>query len=302
MLYPTWKLSSHWSISAALELYSRPYFYEEFSTQGYGLKTNLLQAQLTYAQVRHDRSLIVRVGQLSSAFGSFLLRYDDAVNPMIDMPLSYGYYGKGVTTLGLAGAQIDATLRKLDMRVQYTNSSPANPRSILDKDQYGDWTAGLGYTLAPGFRVGASSYRGPYLDRQSEFYFPGEAPPRDLPATAYGIDVQWGHGPWNAYGELQKFEFQYHAIPTFTENTGYAELRRVLTPRWYLAARLSYLRSNLAPARQVYESVVGYRLNRFQLLKFGYEMQQGQYIRGTSANTVGLQWVTQFRPVSLARD
>ena len=44
---------------------------------------------------------------LSSAFGSFLLRYDDAANPLIDMPQAYGYYGAGVTDYGLAAAQVD---------------------------------------------------------------------------------------------------------------------------------------------------------------------------------------------------
>jgi hypothetical protein len=39
-----------------------------------------------------------------------------------------------------------------------------------------------------------------------------------------------------------------------------------------------------------------------QLVKIGYEIQQGQYIRGTLANTFGIQLVTVFRPVSIARD
>ena len=68
-------------------------------------------------------------------------------------------------------------------------------------------------------------------------YFPGEAPPHDLPATAYGLDVQWGHGPWNVYGELSHFQMTYKTIPDFNMHTGYAEARRVLTPRWYAAAR-----------------------------------------------------------------
>jgi hypothetical protein len=38
MLYPTWKLNSHWTISGAVQVHSRPYFEEEFGTQGYGVK------------------------------------------------------------------------------------------------------------------------------------------------------------------------------------------------------------------------------------------------------------------------
>ena len=70
--------------------------------------------------------------------------------------------------------------------------------------------------------MGASAYRGPYLDRQYEFFFPGEAPPRDLPATAIGVDAQWGRGPWNVYGEWQGFQMDYTVIPTLHEHTGCA--------------------------------------------------------------------------------
>lgn len=73
MLYPTWKLNSHWAISGAFQLHSRPYFNEEFGTQGYGVKGDLLQLNLSYANFwSHNRSLVVRVGQLSSVFGAFL--------------------------------------------------------------------------------------------------------------------------------------------------------------------------------------------------------------------------------------
>lgn len=301
LLYPTFKIDDHWSLSGAIALTSRPYTYDEFETQGYGLKANILQLHLTYSRYWGNRSLAVHVGQLSSAFGSFLLRYDDMVNPLIGLPPSYGYYGSGVTVLGLTGAQMDATLGKLDLRAQFVNSSPANRRSIFDRDQYGNWAGGLGYTIAQGFRIGISSYRGPYLDRHFKYYFPGEAKPRDLPGSAYGIDVQWARGPWNAYGELQKFQLTYRAIPTFNENTGYAELRRVLHPRLYVATRISYVRSNAAPPLNVYETAVGFRPNRYELLKLGYQIERGPAIRGSHDNVLALQFVTGLGPYYLSR-
>jgi hypothetical protein len=108
---------------------------------------------------------VVRVGEMSSAFGSFLPRYDDAVNPLIGLPSAYGYYYKAVSILGVAGAQVDVTAGKFDMRAQLANSSPANPRSVFAHDQYANWAGGVGYTIRQGFRIGASSYYGPYLDR-----------------------------------------------------------------------------------------------------------------------------------------
>ncbi|MEX2260419.1 MAG: hypothetical protein WD696_00630 [Bryobacteraceae bacterium] len=301
LLYPTWKLSRNWSVSGAIQIHSRPFFFEQFSTQGHGVKADLLQAHLSYSRFWKDRSVVVRVGQLSSAFGAFLLRYDDAVNPLIDMPLSYGYYYTSVTSLGLAGAQADVTLGKLDARAQFVNSSPANRRGIFDRDQYGNWSAGLGYSIRQSLRVGVSAYRGPYLHRQYRYYRPGEARPRDLPATAYGVDVQWGRGPWNVYGEWQRFQLIYRATLTLTRRVGYAETRRVLHPRWYVATRLGYLRDNYNEL-ETYEAAAGFRPNRHQLIKVGYQIQKGPDIRGTLGNTFAVQLVSVFRPISIARD
>ncbi len=300
LLYPTWKLDEHWAITGAVQVHSRPYFFEEFTTQGYGVKTDLLQANLSYSRFWSNNSIVIRVGQLSSAFGSFLLRYDDAVNPLIDMPLAYGYYYRGVSSLGLAGAEVDATRGKLDLRAQFVNSSPANRRSIFDRDQYGNWAGGLGYTIRQGFRAGISAYHGPYLDRKYAFYFPGEARPRDLPASAVGFDVQWGRGPWNVYGEWQRFQMVYTKIPPFHQHAGYAEARWVLHPRWYLAVRAGYIRANAFAGRDVYEIAAGFRPNRLQLVKIGYEKQTGTNAGRAPANVLSAQLVTSLHLFSVA--
>jgi len=303
ILYPGWKLNEHWAVSGAVQIHSRPYFSDEFYSQGYGLKTDILHANLSYTRFWNGGSVVVRLGQLTSAFGSFLPRYDDAVNPLVDVPIPYGYFGKEVSTLGLAGAQMDATLGKLDMRAQFVNSSPANRLSVFDRDQYGNWAGGLGYTPRQGFRVGISAYRGPYLDRRYGFFTPGRARPRDLPGSGYGLDVQWAHGPWNVYGELQRFQFANGAIATANEHAGYVEARRVLSPRWYVAARLGYIREgSVDEDHQAYEVVAGFRPNRYQLVKAGYQIKQGGDNRGTLGNTVELQFVTTFRAISIARD
>ena len=302
VLYPTWKIDEHWAVSGAVQISSQPYFFDQFRVPGHAVRTDILQAHLSYSKFWKDRSIVVRVGQLSSAFGSFLLRYDDAVNPLIDAPMAYGYYYKPVSTAGLTGAQVDATLGKLDMRAQFVNSSPANPRSIFDRDQYGNWAGGAGYTIRQGFRVGVSAYRGPYLDRNYRYYFRGEARPRDLPGSAYGIDVEWGRGHWTVYGELQRFQMDYRAIPTFHQHTGYVEARRVLHPRWYVAARAGYQRASAFPGSEAYEVAGGFRPNRYQLVKLGYQIQRGPAIRGTLANTLAVQFVTAFRAISIARD
>jgi hypothetical protein len=303
VFYPVLKLDEHWSVEGAVQIYSQPYFYDELPEYGdRGARTDLLQAHLNYSRFWKKGSLVVRAGMLSSAFGSFLLRYDDAVNPLIDMPAAYGYYDSGVTTLGLAGIQADVTEGRFDFRGQFANSSPANRRSVFESDQYGNWAGGVGYTIRQGFRVGASAYRGPYLSRDYSDFFPGEAEPKDFPATAWGFDASWGRGPWNAYGEWQKFEDNYRVIPTYRYSAAYGEVRRVLNARWYLATRLGYLHPEEHPGHQIYETAVGFRPDAHQLIKAGYEILQGSTIRGTLSNVFAIQVVTTFRVISLGWD
>lgn len=301
VFYPTWKIDSHWAVSAAVQTYTRPYFFEQFNTQGYGAKADILQAHLSYTRFWGKNAFVFRVGQLSSAFGSFLLRYDDAANPLIGIPQAYGYYYKGVTTLGLAGAQVDLTLDKLDLRAQFTNSSPSNRRGIFDSDQYGSWTAGGGYTIRQGLRVGASVNRGPYLHRGHRFYFRGEAPPVSLSAVLVGTDVQYGRGPWNVNGEWQRFFMPYRAIGDTIQNIAYGEVRRVLHPRWYVAVRPGFVRSNKFAGDDSYEIAAGFRPNRHQLVKFGYVALRNSRTSAVS-NIVAFQLVTTIDPLSISRD
>ncbi len=299
VVYPTLKLGPHWSVAAAYQAISRPYYYESFGTLGYGIKGDLLNAALTYSRVAESGSLMFRAGQLSTAFGSFPLRYDSADNALVGLPIQYGYYYPLVSNLGLVGAQMDVTRGKWDARVQLANSNPSNPRKLWDKDQYGNWVAGGGYTVRQGLRLGFSASRGPYLDRQSPFFFPGEANPNRLPAHAVGMDAQWAAGHWNVLGEWQRFHLPYKAIPDYDVHTGYAEVRRVLAPRWYVAGRAGYSNASFGGLRQSYEVAVGFRASTKQLIKIGY--QTDTFATGASKhqNTVVIESVTTVHPLSV---
>jgi hypothetical protein len=299
MLYPTWKLSRHWAFYGAWQLVSRPYFYSAFETQGHGVQGSLTQGYLSYSQVWGDASVQVRAGELASAFGSFPLHYDDRDNPMVDVPMQYGYYGAVATLSALAGAEVDATWKKLDARAQFVNSSPANPRSVFASEQYGSWAGGVGITIMQGLRVGVSGYRGPYLDRHSAFYVPSEGRPRSMPASAAGLDAEWGRGHWNLRGEWQKFVMTYGPNPTFHEHTGYAEVQRALSPRWYVAARLGYLTADFVGRQQEIESVVGYRPGAGQIIKLSYETSRSQFTNNPD-RTLALQFVTSIHPLAFA--
>jgi hypothetical protein len=292
VLYPTIKFSDHWTITGAWQAYSRPYFFDSFTNTDRGTSGNLLQASINYARVSPKGSLVVRAGELSTAFGSFLLRYDDAENPLANLPQAYGYYYAPVSILPVAGAQIEATRGKLDGRVQFANSSPANPRSIFAHDQYGNWAGGAGITVRQGLRFGVSAYRGPYLSRNYAFFFPGEANPSALPAHSLGADAEFAHGHWNIQGEFQRFVMPYSVIPTFRQDAAYSEVRRVLSPRWFVAVRTGYSSASFGGNNERYEFSAGFRPNRFELLKADYELDHHSSVTPATDNTFFLQFVT----------
>jgi hypothetical protein len=301
VFYPTLKLNDHWTATATWQLYTRPYFFDGFTLKNSGAKGNLLQGTLNYARVSEKGSLVMRAGILSTAFGAFLLRYDDTENPVTDLPMSYGYYYEPVSSLGVAGAQVDATRGRWDGRVQFANSSPANPRSVFAQDQYGNWAGGAGVTIRQGFRIGASGYRGPYLDRHNAFFFPGEANPNTLPADGLGTDVQWARGHWNVQGEFQRFLMTYVVIPHFREDAGYGEVRRVLTPRWYTAARIGYKSATFGGTTARYEFAAGYRPGRNELIKVGYQLNHHNTGAIANDNTFAVQFITTFHAAHALR-
>jgi hypothetical protein len=293
IVYPTIKFDQHWYMTGAVQVVTRPYYYSDLSDAGYGAKGSILQATLNYSRVSAKGSLLVRAGELSTAFGSFLLRYDEADNPLVNVPMEYGYYAL-VSLYGVAGAQIDGTRGKWDGRIQFANSSPVNPRSLFAHDQYGNWAGGGGYTIRQGLRVGLSAYRGPYLDRQSPYFLPGELNPSELPARAEGVDANWAHGHTIAYAEVQRFTLPYTKIPTLRETMGYGELRQVLSPRWFVAGRYGMASNNYVTRTQSVESSVGFRPDRLQLLKIGYEFEHYSSGNEREDNIVGIQLVTTF--------
>ena len=187
--------------------------------------------------------------------------------------------------------RIDATRGRFDGRVQFANSSPANPRSIFAHDQYGNWAGGGGYTIRQGFRIGASAYRGPYLSRDSPYFFPGEANPNTLPAHAFGLDVAWARGHWNSQGEWQKFVMPYAAIPTFREQAGYAEIKRALAPHWYAAARMGYTSASFGGLSERFETAAGYRPGRNELIKMDYEFDHTGSGANPTNHTLAIQFV-----------
>jgi hypothetical protein len=218
-----------------------------------------------------------------------------------------------VTLYGLTGAEVDANWHKVDARVQLTNSSPANPQDLQSKSQHAQWTAGAGYTIRQGFRVGVSGFTGPFLENDVKPLLAAGTTVRDYPANGVGADVQWGSGRWSANAEWQRIEFDYprFRVPPAV-SFGYLELKTIVTPRLYTAIRAGYEnhsrvldaagvgKDRFFPNRQSYEFTLGYHLNRSQTIKLGYEWLKTDGVSGARNNVIGAQFVTSIHALSKA--
>jgi hypothetical protein len=309
---PLLKLGSHWYAYSAVQVRSMPFFYQDAYSAERDIDTDVLQGYLGYTRTWGKTTLGFKTGKLASAFGDFPLRYSDTQNPLIDQPLPYTYLalkpGPGrpsygltpVSLYGLPGAEVDLSWRRLDARFQLTNSNPYNPLSVSASNQHPQWTAGGGYTIRQGLRVGMSAYRGPWLDSSLVSSYPVGQSFRNFPATGVGVDGQWARAHWNVNGEWQRFVFNFPRAPQATELTfGYLELKRNISPRWYGAVRANVQANNPAASnfllgRQVYEGVVGFRPDRFQLLKVGYEWVKTPNNPWSHDNVFGVQFVTSI--------
>jgi hypothetical protein len=134
-----------------------------------------------------------------------------------------------------------------------------------------------------------------------------------FPASGLGLEVQWARGHWSTSGEWQRFQYD---LPGFTQAPSvistYAEAKRTLTPRLYLAGRAGWLKpggaadttgastNQFSPSIASYELAGGWWLNRHQLLKVSYEWLRIQYLPGTQTNVLGVEFVTTFHAVDQA--
>jgi hypothetical protein len=120
-----------------------------------------------------------------------------------------------------------------------------------------------------------------------------------LPATGAGLDLEWTVGHWNLNAELQRFEFNYHVLPAFREDAAYSEVKRVLHPRVYVAARAGYVHSSFQSGGETYEFAVGFRPNTHQLIKLSCALEHDRGA-GAVTPTYAVQLVTVLHPISIA--
>lgn len=358
VLSPTLNLGPHWFAYGALETRSSSYLgYSAPTEDDHPVIFTPMQAYIGYRTEFKGASFLFKAGQLSSAFGLGPLEYDDATMPLIGPPPIYemtlplrsdqlpcgvkdllwqsygsdvtlhcggsaaeGYGIMPVTLYGLPGLEGELSWKRIDARLEITNSSPANPQSLLSGSQFPQWTAGGGYTFRGGLHIGVSGFRGPYLDHILTPLLPAGKRLSDFPASGFGTDAQWSGGSWAVEGEWQYFRF---SLPGFvvspSAHAGYLQVKKIINPRIFVAARTATqdtgrvaslsgtAASRIDAPEQIQEIGMGYRLNRRQLLKLDLnwtniqswsadrELWPGMHVYG-----VELQLVTSLNVLSKA--
>ena len=225
LVSPSLQFGPHLFAYAVTDVPSADYFdYQTGNATGAFFRPRLTQAYLGYKADWHSVSILLKAGRLATAFGHYPLDYDDAHSALIGPPPTYisnlplrpdqipcgidnviwqGYDSPvqfscgGATTqrygltpvglLGLPGVEAQVSWNRIDGRFQVTNSSPANPQSLLSRSQFAQWTAGGGYSFQGGLHVGVSGYRGPYLERDVVAFLPARARLGDYFASGAGI-------------------------------------------------------------------------------------------------------------------
>ncbi|HEX4809747.1 MAG TPA: hypothetical protein VH325_12495 [Bryobacteraceae bacterium] len=219
-----------------------------------------------------------------------------------------------VTLYGVPGVEFQLATNSFDGRVQFTNSSPANPQGLTSNNQHLQWTLGGGYRFGPGIHVGVAEFFGPYLDGSLEPLLSEGQNLGHFNALGLGLDAQWSRGRWALEGEWQRFRFE---LPGFAQSprveVAYGQAKRIISPRVFAATRLStenfgaisdqegFRLPNFQAPRKAVEVSLGYRPNRLQVIKAGLGLSTF-----TSSSLSGYPWkytveielVTSFVPLA----
>lgn len=260
-------------------------------------------------------SMSIQVGRFASPFGSYAGRHLTEIDPFVRPPLPYDFrtvqsrtiappsasvflnwkgnpetfrhkgtppvwevpYQWGAMVAGLAG--------RWSYRVAAMNSAPSSEPEAWgfdwDRFQSPSWVAGLGLTVSPELRFGASYNRGPWLEEVT-----GGAPPPGFNRSDYvqemvSADVTLARGPVMVRGEVVHDSWEVPNLADQPSDLGYSlEVQADLAAGVYVAVRysgldFSFLDDGLGTASsridgggpwdydiRRYEGSVGYRVAR----------------------------------------
>ncbi|PYP16138.1 MAG: hypothetical protein DMD54_10720 [Gemmatimonadetes bacterium] len=226
-------------------------------------------------KARAASSLTIEAGKILQPIGTFGTRRFSNTNPLIGEPDAYpAQYPWGAVATGVVAGG------RFDYHVALTSLPAVNERYTPPPDDYLRPIAGIGVSVGPAFRIGATATHGPYLGDSVSAQLPSGRSWKDYKQTVVAGDVRFSKGYIEARAEASWSEYE---VPTVTDPLHgfgwYAELRGTVSPRVFLAGRYEYYRyAFVLPVNQTFwvgrettqmnaEVGMGYRVTSATLLK-----------------------------------
>jgi hypothetical protein len=293
-----------------------------------------------------DRGLFIQAGRVPPVVGAFPRRAYGRDNPLAGVPLVYQYLtslrpdalpgavddllrmrGRGwrpIYPVGAAdvapgiplvnaarwdtGVQAGWQAARWEAAAAITRGAPAVPM-VVDTNDGLQLSGRAALRLAGGLIAGGSAARGAWIDDRALAAIgrPGD----EAQQLVWGLDVEYGSGPWLLRGEWLHSRFDLplatgtSAWTKLDAHGGFAEIRYRPAARWQLAGRLESLgfgsiRTAGAlsarwehPVRRV-EGTVGYRLTRQLDVRVGWQHNWRDDGRGTDRGYPTAQFLLWF--------
>jgi hypothetical protein len=235
----------------------------------------------------------IDAGIISSPLGLGTLQLRPDLNATVSTPSyffvplpSFDGYRDGVVLMSGGyplGAILSSSGERWDARVGITDGTVARTRKLFHSgpSPAAQFIAGGGWTLAPGFRVGAGFAQGRYRSASDLSTLPkrpgAEGPARVADATVFNIEGEAAFGYTTLNGEWIRDRFETAGAPAVARGLR-LEAVRTLTPHLFVAARtVRVVSPAFTPSGReqrtlaTLEASAGYRLTPDVTVRGGYQ-------------------------------
>lgn len=183
-----------------------------------------------------SRALTLEAGKVLQPIGAFGSRRFSNTNPLIGAPDAYPvqYPWGGVATIRVG---------PFDSRIGAVSLGAVNTRYTPEPGHLLRAVGGVGVSIGPGLRIGASATHGPYLSDDVSAQLPTGRSWKDYKQTVVSSDLRFSVGYVEARAEVAWSEYQAPTTSDRLHGLGwYTELRGTVSPRVFVAGRFEHYR------------------------------------------------------------
>jgi hypothetical protein len=250
-------------------------------------------------QVRYQPAtrvpLRIDAGIISSPLGIIALEMRPDLNPLIGSPSYYfqplpsfdGKYDRVQLLSGgyPLGAMASLSGQKWDARAGVTDGTPARNRKMMSSNRpkaQPQLVMGGGVTPIVGLRLGAGYAHGTYREATTATASAPLPQTEAKSATVFNLEGEYAIGYTRIAGEWIYDRFETVTATPAVAKGFLLEAVRTLTPRWYVAARMTRASTpvftagtRVRRAAGTVDSNVGFRISPELMVKAGYQGARG---------------------------